>query len=55
MKATVLKPTDIRKMAKDYRAIRSAQPSLTSAEMMAQVQRNRLECAERSQLPKEAR
>jgi hypothetical protein len=48
MKSTAPKPTDIRKMAKDYRAIRSA-------EMMAQVQRNRLEHAERSQSPKEAR
>jgi hypothetical protein len=55
MKTTDPMPTDIRKMAKDYRAIRSAQPSLTSAEMMAQVRRNRLECAERSRLPKEAR
>ncbi len=36
-------------MSEEYRKIRSNQPSLSSAEMRAQLERNRLEYAEKLQ------
>jgi len=39
------------RMAKDYRTIRSNQPSRSSAEMREQLERNRLSYAKRPQSP----
>ncbi len=42
MNPTSLKITELEKMAEKYRKIRLSQPSLSSAEMRAQLLRNRL-------------
>ena len=52
-KIPTTQPDPLDQMSKEYREIRSNQPSLSSAEMRAQLERNRLEYAERPQTPNE--
>jgi hypothetical protein len=51
MKKTLDPASPQAQMASDYRQVRLSQPSLTSAEMRAQLERNRLSYAKRQQLP----
>lgn len=54
-KIPAIQPNPLDQMSEKYRKIRSNQPSLSSAEMRAQLERNRLEYAEKQQPSSEQR
>ncbi len=54
-KSPTTQPDPLDQMSEEYRAIRLNQPSRSSAEMRAQLERNRLEYAEKPQPSSEQR
>jgi hypothetical protein len=54
-KSPTTQPNPLDQMSEEYRKIRSNQPSLSSAEMRAQLERNLLEYAEKPQSSSEPR
>jgi hypothetical protein len=52
-KIPTIQPNPLDQMSEEYRKIRSNQPSLSSAQMRAQLENNRLEYAEKPQLSSE--
>jgi hypothetical protein len=49
IKNPATQPDPLEQMSEDYRKIRSNQPSRSSVEMRAQLERNRLDYAEKQQ------